>query len=189
MEFLKSLRMKIGRNILRRKSLKQKRKTRYSSFSSVKNIGIVWDASDPAEFRVLSEFHKKMEERKISVSVLGYYPGHDLPATYTAISFLTCLKRDDLGFPYLPGSGDAETFIKKGHDVLIDLNFKNILPLQYISSLSLAHFKVGIKDAGSDPVKSPFDLMIDMKKHDIKAFLDEAIRYLEMINTGDGKAA
>lgn len=188
MEFLKGLRLRIGRNILQRKSLKLKKKTRYSSFSSVKSIGIVWDASDPAEFRVLSEFHRNMEERKISVSVLGYFPGRELPGTYTAVSYLTCLKTDDLGITYLPGSGDAVSFIKKGHDVLIDLNFKNILPLRYISSLSLAHFKVGIKDDESDPVSLPFDLMLEMKQQDIKSFLIEAVRYLEMIDSGDGKA-
>lgn len=179
----------MGRNILQRKSLKPGRKTRYSSFSSVKSIGLVWDASDPAEFRVLSEFHQKMEERKISVSILGYYPGRELPDTFTAISYFSCLKKDDLGFTYLPHSGDAESFIRKGHDVLIDLNFKKTLPLQYVSSLSESPFKVGIRDTKAEPVGSPFDLLIEMKQHDVKAFLNEAIRYLEMINSGDGKAA
>lgn len=179
----------MGRNLLLRKSLKQKRKTRYSSFSYVRSIGLVWDASDTSGFKVISEFHRKMQERKISVSVLGYFPGRELPGTYTAVSYLTCLKRDDLGFTYLPVATDAESFVRKDHDVLIDLNFKKILPLQYISYLSKSHFKVGIKDPDGDPVSSPFDLMLEIRQHDIKAFLDEAVRYLEMIDAGDGKAA
>jgi len=179
----------MGRNLLLRKSLKHKKKTRYSSFSYVRSIGLVWDASDPSGFRVISEFNRKMQERKISVSVLGYFPGRELPDTYTAVSFLTCLKRDDLGFTYLPVNPFAESFISKDYDVLIDLNFKKILPLQYISYLSQSHFKVGIKDPEGDPVSSPFDLMLETRQHDLKSFLDEAIRYLEMIDAGDGKAA
>lgn len=183
MELMKSIRLKIGNALLQKKAAKEKRKVCYSNIELVKKIGVVWDASQVSDFSSLSKFHQKMQERNIDVKVLGYYPGKELPDQYTAIRYLTCIKRDEVNFFYHPVAQESETFIKKRFDILIDINFKNLLPLRYLSSLSNASLKVGLFDHEKNV--STFDLMLDMKTPDIETYLDQTMLYLEMIHTGE----
>jgi hypothetical protein len=154
----------------------------------VKKIAIVWDATNTDEFHNLSRFHQKMHERNIDVKVFGYFPGKNLPDQYTAIRYLTCMRRKELNFFFLPGSSEANSFINNEFDVLIDINFKKLLPLQYITSYSNAAFKVGLFE--TETVDTPFDLMIEIKNPvDIDIYLVQVIQYLEMINSGTVKTS
>jgi hypothetical protein len=147
---------------------------------------MVWDASKPDEFQILSQFHQKMVDRNIDLSIIGYYPGKEIPDKITAIRYLVCLKQEDINFTYRPVSREATSFINMPFDILIDANFRNLFPLEYISSLSSAGLKVGIYDSGYDQV--PFDLMIEVNKSsDLNNYLDQVVHYLELINTGSTK--
>jgi hypothetical protein len=181
MELFRNLRLARGKAIMHNKFARQKRTRFRGNISSAKKVGIVWDASNINEFPALVQFHQKMAERNIDVQILGYYPGKEIPDKITAIRYLTCLKEPDLNYFYRPVSQEAIRFINTPYDILFDTNFRNIFPLQYISCLSAAGFKVGIFENGYD--KSPFDFMIEMKPGDLNGFFTEAIRYLEMINT------
>jgi hypothetical protein len=147
MELFKNIRLKIGEAILTNKLAKTKRKVFYSNIGLVKKIGIVWDASRSDEFASLSRFNQKMRDRNIEIKILGYFPGEDLPDRYTAIRYLTCIKNQQINFFYHPVSSESNSFISIRFDVLIDINFKKLLPLQYISSLSNAAFKVGLYES------------------------------------------
>jgi hypothetical protein len=182
MELFKNLRLKIGDNILRNKIASTKRKVFYAGIEQVKNIGILWDASRTDEFTCLSKFYQKMNENKTEVMILGYFPGKNLPNQYTAIRYLSVIKKDELNFFYHPGSSESAKFINKQFDVLIDLNFKKLLPLQYISYLSKASFKVGLFEEGLNP--APFDLMMEIKNPvNIDDYLAQVMHYLKMINS------
>jgi hypothetical protein len=181
MELFKNTRLKIGKVLLAKKLRKTKRKVYYSNISLVKKIGIVWDASKSHEFNSLSRFHQKMSEKSIDVKIFGYFPGKNLPDQYTAIRFLTCIKSNELNYFYQPASAESNTFINNRFDILIDINFNKLFPLQYISSLSIAGFKVGLHD--SEAKVSPFDMMLEIKAPvDIDNYLIQTIQYLEMIN-------
>jgi uncharacterized protein YueI len=186
MELFKKIRLKIGNSILKKKVTDTKRKVHFSSFSLVKKIGIVWDASNTYEFPSLSRFYQKMHERSVDVQIIGYFPGKNLPDQYTAIRYLTCIRRKELNLIYQPVSKEAESFVSNSYDLLIDINFKKQFPLFYISSLSKSLFKVGIYE--DDAVNSPFDLMIEIKNPvDVEDYLVQVIKYLEMINSGPVK--
>jgi hypothetical protein len=180
MELLKEFRLKIGKALLAKKVARTRRGVSYSNFSNVRRIGIVWDASKPAEFNNLSRFHQKMHELKIEVMILGFYPGKNLPDQYTAIRYFSCIKKDEINNFFQPDSSETTSFINTPFDILIDINFDNHFPLQYVTSLSKARFKVGLYDPES---KSPAsDMMIELKKPvDIESYLNQIIRYLEMI--------
>jgi hypothetical protein len=184
MELFKNIRLKIGLSFLTKKEGKIRRKVLYSDFSQIKNIGIVWDASNTSEFLSLSRFHQKMHEKNIEVKVLGYFSGKELPDQYTAIRYLTCLRRQELNFFYNPESTEANSFINTRFDVLIDLNFRNIFSLNYITVLSIASFKVGLYE--SERIDTPFDLMMDIKKPvNTDNYLEQVVHYLEMIKWGN----
>lgn len=183
MELFGKARLEIGNSILSKRIAKVRRKVHYSNISQVKSIGIVWDALKTQDFPCLSKFHQKMHERNIEVKIIGYYPGKELPDQYTALRYLSCIRKSEINFFNIPVSTETNYFIKNRFDVLIDINFENKFPLYYIASLSVSSFKVGLFDSvrGS----SNFDLMIELKKPVmVENYLNEIIHYLEMINSG-----
>lgn len=183
MELFKNVRLKIGEAILTNKLARTKRKVFYSNIGLVQKIGIVWDASRSDEFACLSRFHQKMRERNIEVKILGYFPEKDLPDQYTAIRYLTCIKLQEINFFYFPIDPESNSFISNRFDILIDVNFKKIFPLRYISSLSNAAFKVGLFEP--ETAYTPFDLMMELKNPvDVDNYLSQVVQYLEIINAG-----
>ncbi len=119
----------------------QREKYLIPHFRDVRKIGIVWDASKTVEFAGLSRFHQRMLDNKIDVTIFGYFPGKNLPDQYTAIRYLTCLKKDELNKFYHPDSSEAKAFIKNPFDILIDINFDKQFPLSYITELSKRQVK------------------------------------------------
>jgi hypothetical protein len=183
MELFREFRLKMGNSILSKKLEKVRRKMSYTDISRIKSIGIVWDASRTGEFAILSKLHQKMNERGISLTILGYFPEKELPNQYTALRYFTCMRRKEMSFFYLPLSGEADKFINTRFDILIDINFEKVFPLFYISSLSAASFKVGLFDKESG--NSAFDLMMELKKPvNVDEYLTNVIHYLEMIKSG-----
>ncbi len=183
MELFREFRLKMGNSILAKKLEKARRKVSYTDINRIKSIGVVWDASNTGEFAILSGFHQKMNERGISLTILGYYPEKELPDQYTALRYLTCLRKKEMSYFYLPVSPEADKFINTKFDILIDINFEKVFPLLYVSSLSAATFKVGLfeKESGN----SAFDLMMELKKPvNVDEYLTNVIHYLEMIKSG-----
>ena len=186
MEILENIRLKLGRFILTRKVSSMQRKKFYSNISTVRKIGIVWDASKIAEFSILSRFYQKMHERGINVMILGYFPGKDLPDQYTAQRYLSIVRRNELNLLYMPVSKESKDFIAEKYDVLININIGKVFPLQYILEMSQAGFKVGLYE--SSDKESPCDMMMDIRPPvNIDNYLNEVIEYLEMINAEKSK--
>jgi hypothetical protein len=182
MEMFRNFRLSRGRSVLRKKVMRLRRKRFKGNISTAKKIGIIWDASRVDDFAVLSQFHQKMHDKNVEVKVIGYYPEKELPDRLTAVRFLTCLKPEDVNITFRPVTKEANDFINTPFDILIDTNFRKIFPLEYISSLSTAGFKVGIFENNYE--NPPFDLMIDLNKNtDLNNYLTQAVHYLEMINT------
>lgn len=168
--------------MLKNKLARTKRKANYSGIEKVRNIAIVWDTSSIEDFACLSKFYQKMAESKTDVRIIGYFPGKSLPNQYTAIRYLSILKRDELNLFYHPVSSEVSSFVRNPFDVLIDLNFQKLLPLQYVSYLSNASLKVGLMDSESN--NSPFDIMMDIPKPvTVDDYLKHVVHYLEMIKS------
>lgn len=183
MELFRNSRLKLGNSVLAKKTAKTRRMISYTGMGNVRKIGIVWDAARTGDFANISRFHQKMNERGIDVKVIGYYPDRELPDKYTAIRFLSCIRRKEVSFLYIPVSTEADVFITTKFDVLIDINFDNVFPLRYISTLSSAGLKVGLFTSEAD--SSVFDLMMEIRKPvKVENYLDQIIHYLEMINSG-----
>jgi hypothetical protein len=182
MEPARKIRLKIGSSVLRKRMERLTRKVSYSGIEDVKKIGIVWDAFDVSDFASLSRFYQRMSEKSIDVKILGYFPEKDLPDQYTAIRYLNFIRREEVSFLYLPVSRESESFIRNRFDILIDINFKNLLPLKYITSMSAAALKVGLYEPEKEG--NTFDLMIEMKRPvNVDEYLNQVWHYLEMIRT------
>lgn len=181
MELFESLRVNIGTAKLNKKLAGIKRNKSFTNFKSVKEIGVVWDASSTEDFGKLSDFVLKMQSRNIHVEILGYYPGKELPDKYTAIRYLKCFRRKEVNVFYTPVTDEVMNFISTPYDILIDINFRKRFPLSYVSSLSMAKFKIGLFDTKEK--KSPFDLMMEINNNtDLDSYISQVVYYLEMIN-------
>ena len=188
MELFRRLRIRAGNSILSGKLARIKRKPHYVNFYHIKTICLVWDASKTEDFVILTKFQQKMAELNKEVKIIGYYPEQGFPAQYTAIRYLTCLKKKEVNFFFFPVNPESESFINTKFDVLIDINFKKQFPLIYITSMSQAGLKVGLTWA--KPLTSPFDVMISMKSPvDIGKYLEHVLYYLEMIDSETAKKA
>ena len=182
MDFFRNFRLSRGRTVLRGKFSRLRRTRFRGNILSARKIGLVWDASNPDEFQVLSQFHQKLAERDIELSILGFYPGKEIPDKITAIRYLTCLKQEDINYTYRPVAAEATKFMNIPFDILIDANFRGIFPLEYISALSMAGLKVGLFSVSAD--QQVFDVMIDTGGvSDLNNYLDQVVHYLELINT------
>ena len=181
MELFRNIRLKAGSSLLRKKALFLSRTKHYNGFQNVKTIGVVWDATRSEDFTYISRFHQTMHERNIEVEVLGYFPGKQLPDHLTAIRYLKIMRRKDLNFLYMPVSADFDEFTKRKFDILIDVNFRKILALNFVTTFSKAALKVGL--AGSNNHESPFDIMIELvSPPEIDNYFKQTVKYLEMIN-------
>jgi hypothetical protein len=188
MELFKNIRLKIGYALLKNKVAKTKRKTLFHNNSQVKSIGIVWNASKIEDFSSLSRFYQKMHENKTDVKIIGYFDGKNLPNQYTAIRYLSVIKKEELDIFYRPVSSEAISFVNNHFDVLIDINFEKLFPLNYISSLSHAGLKVGLFE--TENRNNPFDLMMELKSPvNVEDYLNHVMHYLGMITSGTVKKA
>ena len=182
MELFRNIRLKIGSALLKKRISRVNRKMKYNNFSEVKTIGVVWNASKYEEFQSLARFHQRMMERNIDVKIIGYYHDKNLPDQYTAIRYLTCIRKSETNLFHIPSSDEAKSFINNNFDILVDINSEKLFTLNYITILSRAAFKVGIFENESE--ESPFDLMMEIKKPvNIEDYLKQVIQYLEMIKS------
>jgi hypothetical protein len=182
MELFGKARLRVGKYFLQRRVSEVKRKAHYSNINHVKKIGIVWDASVPEDFTHISRFYQKMSEKGVEVSVFAYFNGKELPDQLTAIRYMTCLKKNEVNFFYRPLADDAEKFIMKKFDVLIDININRSFPLYYVTALSVANFKVGLF-TGEEETRD-YELMIELKRPvKVDNYLSEVMNYLEMIKS------
>jgi hypothetical protein len=182
MELFKGTRLFIGGFILKQRLKKTKRRKKFNNLHNSHKIGIVWDGSNIADFEAITAFYQEMQKINIQVDIVCYYPKNILPDEYTLIRYLTCVKKSDLNFLFIPQSVDIDEFINTPYEILIDINNNNYFPAKYITVLSRAEFKVG---AESSAYSDKLDMTIKItRKYDPAYYLQQVKYYLEMINTG-----
>ncbi len=179
MDLFRNIRLRVGNTILRKRVARTSRKMEYRNFIDVRSICVVWNASKHEDFNTLARFHQKMQERNIEIKIIGYYGGKHLPDQYTAIRYLTFIRKSETNLFYIPESSEIQEFTNRKFDILIDINFEKIFPLLYITKLSKASLKVGIFEPEAD---TPFDIMMEIKNPvQLDEYLKQVIQYLEMI--------
>lgn len=181
MELFKRLRQFTGRKILASRAGRLNRKKRFNSLHNAHKIAIVWSAENDSDLKIINSFYQEMQKKGVQTDILCYYPGHILPDNLTALRHIDCFRRSDLNYFYIPVTPEIIEFINTPYEILIDINFGNHFPLQWISSLSMAELKIGSDDAGNN---SFMDITIKLnERKETDYFLEQVKVYLEMINT------
>jgi hypothetical protein len=182
MELFKSLRIIMGNNSLNKRALKVRRNREFINLNNAGKIGVVWDIVRQEDLTPISDFILLMNERGIKVEVIGIFQNKQLPDKLTALRYITCLKKEDLSFSFLPKAAESEKFIKTTYDLLIEISFRDTLPVRFISTLTPARCRIST-ETGRGFNRDYADMLISTGQNsDVREYLKQVVSYLEIIN-------
>jgi Family of unknown function (DUF6913) len=163
-----------------RKGLKKiSRNRKVHNFKSARTIAVLFDANDKTGFEEIKLFDKFLKELNIQADFLGYSLLDELPSDMILRDRFKLISPKNLDFFQRPKSEEMKAFIQKEYDILIDLAIKRYFVIDYLSSLSVAHFKVG--PFRED--KNEYDLMIHIEQDPSAGYFIEQIKnYVSIIN-------
>ncbi len=160
----------LGRKL---KQLRNKHETR--SFSNSSSVALLFDGSCPENMEPVKHYFQllRMENKKVH---LLCYIRKERPGEALSFEYFT---GQDLNWWFTPEKSRTEDFVNKQFDLLINLCTEECLPLEYLSALSRATYRVGRYIPGKTYC---FDLMISMNgKKDVNYLIREVEHYLRMI--------
>ena len=173
------LRYSIGERKLSRKAAQLHRQKQVHNFNTCKSAVILFDATRPEDFVIVKDFLKYLTELKIKSSLFGYVDSDHVSANLLLRENCHFFCNKDLNVVYKPNTAATAEFLNKRFDILFDLSLKDYYPLRYLTTLSLAQFKVGSFSEGVNDL----DLMIDVRKEPKISYLIDQIRiYVSLLN-------
>ncbi len=160
---------KYSRKKLRRQAARVNRRIVLVSPAQAKKVGILWHEDDVKAFNFLQEYFRS---QSAIVRHLCYSEAKTTADSNTLIRKDT----DWLGFPK---GGAYETFISTEFDLLLNVSVRPSYPLEVITALSAASFKIGW-----DYNQSGFyDLSVDVSHQPDSLYLaEQQIFYLQSFN-------
>lgn len=180
MSLIKDIQEKLGRFKLKREQKRFQRKVKAFSLSNASTVGVLYNATNRTEAETIKKFIQYLKEERKEVLSLGFIDSKETSELINPILNYTFFDQNDLSKSMVPQSNDVQNFINKPFSILIDLNIKDdCFPLEYISSLSLAKFKVGSNGSYRD---DDCDLTIDISENKkIEYLIIQIKHYLKMI--------
>ncbi|MBL4754019.1 MAG: hypothetical protein JKY52_10565 [Flavobacteriales bacterium] len=177
------LKLTLGNYLLHREIRKQNRKVVVANLDTAHFIGIVYNATNPDDFKLLKKFVKYLKKIGKRVVALGYIDDKD-PKNHlnTRLEFRFFTKKE-LNWVSKPEGLEAKNFLDEHFDVLLDLSVEYCHPIKYICGLSKAGFKVGPKDKYSHLY---YDMIIDPGfNRTTENFISNIDMYIKMVNSSD----
>lgn len=156
MGFITDIKNKIGRFLLN-KEVKTKSKT-LPKYTSLQNISIVYDAENKVTEEQVNLFASELRNEGKKVFLFGFVNQKQLPSSKKLHITSEFFWKEQLSFFNLPIKHRLGKIVTEPYDLLINLYFDDILPLQAISTFSKAKFKIG---SNSNLAIKYNDLLID----------------------------
>ncbi|HMT29536.1 MAG TPA: hypothetical protein PKD91_09685 [Bacteroidia bacterium] len=173
------LKQKISDYLLRKEIRKGNRKTEVIPFESAKSIGILYDATEDKDYELIKNYVRDMRALSKDVIALGYYNRKELPNTRFMKLGLDFFTQKSLNWKSKPIHPIVTNFMNREFDILISLNLDNGIPLQYVSSMTQAKFKIGRFDRNNYSI---FDFMIKVEANTtLKQMIGQVDHYLNLI--------
>jgi hypothetical protein len=179
MGVLQGLKTSIGRRFLKKEKT-GKRRRKGSNFNLAQKVGLIYMDTDDANFKKIKDYvtflHQNHGIRK--VLALGYInaDNKNVPSWQTHQLEYEYFTNNDLNWYNKPSmSNMLRSFVEEEFDILIDLTFKECIPLGFLASQSRAGMKVGLKGGFNEGL---YDLIIDMDSDDLDKYLEQLDFYL-----------
>jgi hypothetical protein len=149
-----------------------------TNLADAKDIGLIFDATDPASISAIKKFVNELQGNNCRVFVIGFVDTKKIEDTNLIRSGFNLFSQHELTWFFKPVSPFIEDFLNRRFDILFNLDLNHKYPLCYISSLSKASFKVGKFYESCDHL----DFMINVNEHNKVGFLiEQLVKYLNMI--------
>ena len=179
MKAVDNIKESIGRMKLKRASKRLNRKTKAFSIESASSIGIVYDATNRGVDEQVKKFVQYLKEERKEVISLGFINSKDSSDIASAHLNYKYFDLRDLSSAKVPNTPELIQFIDQPFSILMDLSMGECFPIEYVSTLSNAKFKVGAQIGYRNNV---CDLIIDVSSNKALDFLIIQMRhYLKMI--------
>jgi len=176
---IKNIQEKLGRMRLKKECKQLQRKVKAFNIEKASTIGVVYNATNRNDAEIVKKFTQYLKEERKEVLSIGYIDSKDSSDVVKSHLNHIYFDKQDLSTSLVPKGYDVEQFINKPYSILVDLNIGDCFPVEYISSLSQARFKVGAKGSYRD---NACDLVIDIDENKKMEYLVIQIKhYLKMI--------
>ncbi len=173
------LKHKISDYLLRKEIRKGHKDAQVVPFSEAKEIGILYDATEDKDYELIKNYVRDMRSLSKEVIALGYFNKKELPNTRFMKLGLDFFSQKALNWRMKPNHPIVNNFINRKFDILICLNVERSIPLQYVSSLTNASFKIGRFDRIDYAI---YDFMIKTDgQTTLKQMIDQVNHYLNLI--------
>lgn len=172
------LRERVGRKVLEKKILQQRKKRAVVTFDSAKNILLAFSSKQPeSELALIDQFAtqlRNMGKKVTRLIYLGKLKRKEIkPGDIAGTIYLTQEDFNLWGMPVSAKSGDV---LDTPFDYVINLNMNSPVPLCSMTACSNASLRIGPYQAGNTEC---YDLMLGNNKHpDLKHFIQDLNHYI-----------
>ncbi|MCU4175455.1 DUF6913 domain-containing protein [Carboxylicivirga sp. N1Y90] len=174
-----TIREKIANFQLQRQLKKQPHKAEIYNLQTAQNAGILFDAENPDNLKIVKTLVNELKEFNIKSSALGYIHKAKRDDNYIGDQQYSYACKKDFSFFYQPKKEVISDFINEPYHLLIVLVDKHLFPIDYIGSLSKARFKAGKTGVNNEM----FDFMIELKNGvGLEELKTHTLHYLSIIN-------
>ncbi len=170
-----------GRLILKQQLKNFSRTLKFYNLDMAKSVGIIYSYKNEEEFRIVEQLIKQLHDEKKQVKVLVCIQDVRMLEFIPQRLTMDYIRPNEVDWFYRPNSTYVKDFIKTRFHILLDLNYGESFPLEYVLAFSKAYYKVGVFD---EEKKKSLDLMIKISpEKGIIYIIREMIRYLKIIDS------
>ncbi|MAC95232.1 MAG: hypothetical protein CMC96_07005 [Flavobacteriales bacterium] len=166
--------------ILKQKAKKLKRKVKAMNLEQAKTALILYDATIAENDQLVRKLSQFFKEEGVKAECLGFFNKKGkkvvVPKDELNYHYFSPL---DINWLKIPKNDKVIELKNKEVDLLIDLNLSNYFTLEYISTLSKAHFKIG---SASNYRTEVCDLTLSMDEGSLAELIKQIKKYLSIIN-------
>lgn len=142
------------------------------SLDNAKSIGILFQAENIEQNDIITTFVRQLKSLQKDVQLLGYVPKREFGFQYP----FPYISEKDISWFGKPGGGTSGFFTRSPFDLMINFCADECLPLEYISAVSSAKFRVGFN---KDIHNANYDLiLISNEKQNISNLIQNLEKYL-----------
>ena len=180
MKFFDKIKKNLANLALTQKLKSLNRNRQVYNLNTAKTAGIIFTANHESDWLQIKDFIDFLKTQDIQSTILAYLKNKKLKYYYTQLNKINFFSIEDLKWAYIPKPDVVQKFLEKEYDLLIDMDIEHSFPTSYITALSKARFKVGLKNGEEN---NYFDFMIDLGNFkNTEEYLKQIKHYLSIIN-------
>lgn len=158
------------------KHLKKKVEQSPTNFKLAKSIGILFDASDVDQQKIVLEYADTLRHKGKQVRLLGFFDDKN-PREDVAFHHFN---KKDINWYMLPKGTEVTNFLESNFDILLNLTLYHHKSFEYLTAAAKANLRVG--PYGKDKTHC-YDLMIDANQNNsLNNFIGQVDYFLKIVN-------